>query len=867
MKEKQLTPRSLSASLKWTIPLSALLVSTQIFAQSRVRDNIRFTSCGQFANSDQSTQQRLQSEANRDLQAALQQWESSRSPLLQALRDAEALARQTNSIMDNIRLSAEAARRSLSQLQIDQQQLNQQLIRAKDDQEQAQKDFDNCSFACNWRFGEAVAKTASRVTELENQISQNIPRIENAENNLNQIQGQFNEQLTELQTTRDAQTEQIERARKSLSDYDEANPRPVFETFYQAALEREQLSVGSDLETLCQNDLDRLRERVNSLVAGSSRHHFGVQHVTQMADPSSLRETSFVQLLPPVNDRDFPVVASGRECAAGSRESGECDLAVIEILSSSEKATPRSGNNRTDDLLIQLANEFNRQNLRTQSGKVIQIRVRLMASGTAYEYLSSGKYRGDENRLAGLGYSPSNSLWVDMLKARSERAKITVVPKEIRRRNAILNRIFQNEDLVRDISENIDGVVGNVAGIFVKKENFGKLFPGGMPNDSCEIIRKALDGRLTIGYTNPYVSSTGLNFLWTALSCLSPGNPLSDDAVAAFRQFQSLIPATYETTLSMRDAVLSGGSIDAGVIEYQSFVNARIPTGRTEVPMSDVFKFIPFGIRHDNPISLIKVSDLSEQQNREFEDGLQQFANFIAGNAGAVQKAQEYGFFGHSNFKSAYSIDSGESLITAQQIWKDNKTGGVPVVATFLADVSLSMREENRLQALRSALEVSTSFINPEMYVGLIEYGNPIYEIRPIEQFTDENRRKFVHAARNLQLTGWTPLYEALFMGLDQVIQKAKAVQEQTGEMPRMMVFLMTDGDANGPVRLTDPAVDAMVILAQHYGIQIHGIGLGRSAIMEPLEWLAGLTNAATIKINRSEDLERAIAGLFQSQL
>ena len=96
-----------------------------------------------------------------------------------------------------------------------------------------------------------------------------------------------------------------------------------------------------------------------------------------------------------------------------------------------------------------------------------------MASGTGYQYLSSGRYLGEEGRAAGLAYSPSNILWVEMLNSQAGvYANYTVDKIAIRRGRAAL-RLFEDQpDALANIENNMDGVVGNVAGIFVKKRRW-----------------------------------------------------------------------------------------------------------------------------------------------------------------------------------------------------------------------------------------------------------------------------------------------------------------------------------------------------------------------------------------------------------
>jgi len=71
-----------------------------------------------------------------------------------------------------------------------------------------------------------------------------------------------------------------------------------------------------------------------------------------------------------------------------------------------------------------------------------------------------------------------------------------------------------------------------------------------------------------MGYTNPFVSSTGLNFLISTLSSFDENNLLSEKAVKGFEKFQTNIPFVAYTTLQMRESAQSG-VLDGFIMEYQ----------------------------------------------------------------------------------------------------------------------------------------------------------------------------------------------------------------------------------------------------------------------------------------------------------
>ena len=96
-----------------------------------------------------------------------------------------------------------------------------------------------------------------------------------------------------------------------------------------------------------------------------------------------------------------------------------------------------------------------------------------------------------------------------------------------------------------------------------------------------------------MGYTNPFASSTGLNFLITTLYSYDADDLLSTKAVDGFKQFQENVPLVSYNTMQMRKSAESG-SLDAFVMEYQSYYN--------DPALKNEYVFTPFGTRHDNPM-------------------------------------------------------------------------------------------------------------------------------------------------------------------------------------------------------------------------------------------------------------------------
>ena len=170
---------------------------------------------------------------------------------------------------------------------------------------------------------------------------------------------------------------------------------------------------------------------------------------------------------------------------------------AVEIFASVEKA-----GKGFDGWLVEVANDFNRSNLRLRNGQSAKVKIRAIASGEGYQFIAAQKYLPD-------AYSPSHVLWMNMLAAKG----IALTP----------------------ISERL---LGDVAGIVMKERVWRTLQSKYGTVEVKHVLDAVAQGSIAMGYTDPFVSSAGLNFLVTVLATFAQGDPgkmLADDVVSAFR--------------------------------------------------------------------------------------------------------------------------------------------------------------------------------------------------------------------------------------------------------------------------------------------------------------------------------------------
>jgi len=463
----------------------------------------------------------------------------------------------------------------------------------------------------------------------------------------------------------------------------------------------------------------------------------------------------------------------------------------IEIFSSPEKAG--SG---ADGWLTQVARDFNNESIMID-GKQVSVRLRGIPSGEGADYITSGKYLPD-------AYTPSNELWGEMIISRGVKAEL--VQKRL---------------------------AGNVAGILLTKSKKDELVNKYGAINTKTISDAVANRELAMGYTNPFASSTGLNFLISALYTFDSSNLLSDKAKAGFESFQANIPVVAYTTLQMRESAKSG-VLDGFVLEYQTYVNT---------PDIGYYEFTPFGFRHDSP--MYAIGELSAEKMKilnEFVEFSQQEKYHTLAN--------EYGFNGFNEYQSEAEPVSGDVIIQAQKLWKEKKK---PICAVFVADVSGSMIGEP-LNNLKDSLLKGQYYIGEDNMVGLVSYSNDVNIDLPIAKFDLNQRASFAGAVNDLEAGGGTATFDGIAVA-------TKMIQDQQAADPnlRPIIFVLSDGETN-----KGHSLDDIKGIVEDLGIPIYTIGY--NANIPALQTISSINEAASINAD-TDDVVYKLRNLFNAEM
>jgi len=475
----------------------------------------------------------------------------------------------------------------------------------------------------------------------------------------------------------------------------------------------------------------------------------------------------------------------------------ETTSSYIEIFSSTEKAG--SG---TDGWLTEAAGDFNDARIEID-GKQVSLRLRAIPSGEAADYIISGKYRPD-------AYTPSNELWGEIIISQGVKAELVE-----------------------------ERLVGNVAGILLTKAKKDELVNKYGEINTKTIVDAVANDELDMGYTNPFASSTGLNFLISALYAFDSSDLLSDKAVAGFESFQPNIPVVPYTTLQMREAAKSD-LLDGFVLEYQTYMNT---------PEIRYYEFTPFGFRHDNP--MYAIGELSGEKRKILNEFLQ-----FTQQEKYQNLATEYGFNGLDEYKSEVEPVGGDVVIQAQRLWKDVKNAK-PICAIFVVDISGSM-DGKPLNSLKRSLLEGQKYIGGNNLVGLVSYSDDVNIDLPVAEFNLDHRTLFAGAVYDMQAGGGTATFDAIAVAMQMLIeQKAAGPDKDPNLKPR--IFVLSDGETNKGHSLKD----IRKILEEH-GVPVYTIGY--NADIPALEEISNITEGACINAD-TEDVVYKLRNLFNAEL
>ncbi|MBO4211223.1 MAG: VWA domain-containing protein [Oscillospiraceae bacterium] len=453
-----------------------------------------------------------------------------------------------------------------------------------------------------------------------------------------------------------------------------------------------------------------------------------------------------------------------------------------------------------DDWMNVLAKQFNGED-HQYNGKKVTVSVRQITGGEVATYMRAGAYKPDL-------YVPSHAGWGKMLDASGIQTKTLC-----------------------------DRLLGNTAGILISDKVYDDFLAKYGEASIKTVVEATIKGDLTFAYTNPYTSSTGLNMLTMILKAFDPENPLSEKASSKLIEYQKTAPPTAYTTAVMKNKAAKG-IINAMVMEEQAYVLTKELSS---------YHYIPAGIRHDHPVFTF------DYVSEEKQKAAQLFIDYCLTDK-AQKLGTDKGFNRHDEYPGEDPGIDGHGYLEAQALWKQNKNGGKPVIAVFVADTSGSMDGE-RIHTLKQSLIATAPYIGSENYIGLVSYSDNVTVNLPIDEFTPTQKAKFTGAVKALSANGGTATYDATLQGLKMLLDKRSEIQDA-----KLMMFVLTDGEQN-----VGTAYSRIRTIVKSLQIPVYTIAYNTESTDEMKE-LSEMNEAAPLEAD-TQDIVNQLRNLFNTQL
>ncbi len=502
---------------------------------------------------------------------------------------------------------------------------------------------------------------------------------------------------------------------------------------------------------------------------------------------------------------DFPLYAA--------QPTNDAKQIYVEIYSSAEKANAQRQDERW---LVDVAEAFNAKNVTLKSGQIVRIGVRNIASGLAERLISS-------KTMKPAAFSPSNDLWIEILK--SDGVPVKVIAPSLQT---------------------------NGTGFAVRGDIYQELAKGGEVT-FVRLLDAITTGKMSIGYPNPYSSSTALNLLytilWQAAGHDRDKQPLTvqdlkvPQVSSVFDAFQKQVIVTSVTTLELKDIfVRDQQKMQAFPLDGVAF------TALKKLPGFEQVAYIPFGIPHNAPLVGF------EWNTPEQQEGLQKFAEFATSESMQKLAFATPEVLEHVKQKNFPAIPSGEVLKTALTFWKQRKDGGRTVYMMMVIDTSGSMAGD-RIKAVKEGLRIATKEINAGNQVGLITFSDRVKNVVNLSPFDALQHKRLLAAIDVLEADGNTALYDGAIAGLAPLMERRKA--DPTGVF---RLLLLTDGEVTTGLKFEE-----VKDLMKFSDVRIYPIAYGEVNQQE-LKAIAALRES-TVQIGTPQNVQNLLKEIFQTNL
>ena len=459
------------------------------------------------------------------------------------------------------------------------------------------------------------------------------------------------------------------------------------------------------------------------------------------------------------------------------------------------------------DLVDYAATQFNEKNVQNESGQTMSVSVRSLESTLAEDFVKSGAYVPE-------GFMAVNE-WQHVMNTAAGIEEEIIEPH----------------------------MCGNVIGIAIPNDVYSQLAKNGEV-DVKTIVKANVDGKLKIGYTNPLSSPTGTNFVVSMCATFDQANPGSMEATTDFSEFQNAVTTVAISTDQMIQQV-NNRIINSFVVDNQVF--------QTKDSLKNEFTFVPFGVRQDYPLCQITGTD-------DEKDVLKKFSEFFTSDE-VIAYANKMYFNQYDDYQSNVKPENypAGTISDILSFWKKTKSGDKQIYALFVADVSGSMREYEKLDKLMASLKSSMQYIDEETNVGMVAFDHRITRLLPFGKYDEKQQKYFSGAIDNLAVVergGATSTNDAL-VAATKLIRK----EELKNSSIKPIIILLSDGQTQHGYNWS-----SVKDVLKAFGYPIYTIGYGQDADAGELSKIAEL-NGGFYTDSSTNDIGYVLKTIFNAEM
>ena len=187
------------------------------------------------------------------------------------------------------------------------------------------------------------------------------------------------------------------------------------------------------------------------------------------------------------------------------------------------------------------------------------------------------------------------------------------------------------------------------------------------------------------------------------------------------------------------------------------------------------------------------------------------------------------------------------------RIWKEKKSGGKPIAAVFVADVSGSM-DGTRIKNLKKALIESSDLISSTNAIGLVTFNESVNVDLNIRPFNIQQKALFIGAVEDLSTGGNTATNNAVLTAAKELVDYSRDHSDH-----KLVIFVLSDGETNKGL-----SYEKVAKVMEWTGIPIHAIAYELSS--DHLKAMASLAEGAYIE-SSADSASYRIGNLLNSEM